>query len=127
MKNDIMYVNINDIEDLITAKIQIDKDDSSVDGRSNLTEFIQKYCVLNYILTNNDKTIPFQILKLFNKQYLFYSSDNIEDLQLLIKILQPLKYDLSSLKPQPYTILLSNPLTDINDYYIVHNNQIYLL
>ena len=128
MDNKITFVNINDIEDLIIAKIQIDKDDPNITDRSDLTEFIKKYCTLNCILTNNEISIPFNIINIFFKRYLFYSSNSKETTKVLIDTLKKIDYDISKLKPKAYTDLLTNPIyEDKTKYYIMHDNNVYFV
>ena len=124
--NRTFFININDIEDLITAKIQIDKDNPEIVGRSELNNFIQTYCILNYILTNNVISIPFQIAKIFGKQYVFYSSDSIKDAKLLKDLLEPINYDFTKLHKQSLTEMYDDNILEATDkYYILHNNHIY--
>ena len=96
---DIKIVNINDIEDLILAKHEIDLlriDHKEINERSVLQEFITTYALTNYIYIIDDKQIPFNYVSIYDHNYLFVT-EYIEENQLVINKLKQLKYDLNNL------------------------------
>ena len=96
---DIKIVNINDIEDLILAKHEIDLlriDHKEINERSVLQEFITTYALTNYIDIIDDNQIPCNYISIYDHNYLFVT-EYIEENQLVINKLKQLKYDLNNL------------------------------
>ena len=118
-----MNVNINDIEDIIIAKIDIDKDNPDIKERSILTNFINEYCKINWILIYKNMSIPFEEKTIFNKKYIFYSCNNEDEKTVLFKFL---KNDLSKLILVPDQQIMENGLNE-NTMYVIKNSKYYTL
>lgn len=97
-------VNITDIEDLISAKIDIDKYLISNNKRSekmSLEYYFQNYVNVDNAYLEHGKNIPFKILKLDNNSedndliYLYISE---EPPKKLIDVIESCNYDLTNLK-----------------------------
>lgn len=112
-------IDINDIEDIVIAKIEIDKNDPNVKGRSNLNEFIQKYCTLSDILVINNSYKAFKYISCFGNQYLFLS--NKDDENDILIFLKNINYNFNSLKEFDNFSSLSNP----NIQMLIHDNKYY--
>ena len=119
-----MKVNINDIEDIIIAKIEIDKNNSEIEGRSPLNEFINEYCKINWLFMYNDISIPFEIKTIFNNQYIFYSCENENTKKLFFEFLNKIKNNINNLNEISNTTILNNGLKD-NTIYVIKNNKYY--
>lgn len=111
-------ININDIEDIILAKYEIDNNNPKCEGRSDLNEFINTYCTLNDTLVIDNKLISFNYVSLFNNKYLFINDKN--ELDVIQKFLTSIKYDYNNLKE--FSI---NELFTKNNYYFIHNSKYY--
>ena len=112
-------VNVNDIEDIIEAKIEIDKNDPDVKGRSNLSEFIKKYCSLTDILIYNDTYKAFKYVECFDKKYLFVS--NVDDVPDILILLKRIEYKFDNL------VEFNNfsEMMNSNIQMLMHNNKYY--
>ena len=119
-----MKVNINDIEDIIIAKIEIDKNNSEIEGRSPLNEFINEYCKINWLFMYNDISIPFEIKTIFNNKYIFYSCENENTKKLFFEFLNKIKNNINNLNEISNTTILNNGLKD-NTIYVIKNNKYY--
>ena len=126
----IYIVNINDIEDIILTKSQIDIDDDEVEYRSNLQEFINTQCVLDTILTNGtDIMISFKLSIIFGKTYLFCSYTTDKEKSMLLDYLKSINYNINSLKKLTYQETISSELDYINsgkNLYIIKDNNYYI-
>ena len=121
---DIKIVNINDIEDLILAKHEIDLlriDHKEINERSKLQEFITKYTLTNYIYLINDKQIPFNYVSIYNNDYLFVT-EYIDENKLLINKLKQIRYDLNNLTKLTQMDLIN--IETLNNV-IIYNGQYY--
>ena len=79
-------VNINDIEDLIIAKYEIDtilNEQGKLEGRSNLQEFINEFATPQYIYLINNLQIPFNYFKFENKDYLFVTNSDESEINII--------------------------------------------
>ena len=119
-------VNINDIEDLIIAKYEIDtilNEQGKLEGRSNLQEFINKFANPQYIYLIDDLQIPFNYFKIENKDYLFVTNSDESEINIIKAKLKVLKYNLNNL------ILLSknklSKMIDINNV-IIYDQKYYM-
>lgn len=119
-------VNINDIEDLILAKHEIDlimNDLGELEGRSNLNEFIKEYASPSYIYLFDDMQIPFNYVSKENKDFLFVTNDNEDEINIIKTKLKLIKYNLDNLVQIPQSELA----VKINmDNVIVHNNKYFM-
>lgn len=111
-------VDINDIEDIILAKYEIDKNDPECETRSNLAEFMSKYCTLTDVLVIDGQLLSFKYVELFNHTYLFISDKN--QLNEISNFLSLINYNIDNLKEIPMTELMIN-----SDKYLIHNNKYY--
>lgn len=119
-------VNINDIEDLIIAKYEIDtilNEQGKLEGRSNLQEFINKFANPQYIYLIDDLQIPFNYFKIENKDYLFVTNSDESEINIIKAKLKVLKYNLNNL-----VLLSKNKLSkmiDINNV-IIYDQKYYM-
>lgn len=119
-------VNINDIEDLIISKYEIDtilNEQGKLEGRSNLQEFINKFANPQYIYLIDNLQIPFNYFKIENKDYLFVTNSDESEINIIKAKLKVLKYDLNNL-----VLLSKNKLSkmiDINNV-IIYDQKYYM-
>ena len=119
-------VNINDIEDLIIAKYEIDtilNEQGKLEGRSNLQEFINKFANPQYSYLIDDLQIPFNYFKIENKDYLFVTNSDESEINIIKAKLKVLKYNLNNL-----VLLSKNKLSkmiDINNV-IIYDQKYYM-
>ena len=119
-------VNINDIEDLIIAKYEIDtilNEQGKLEGRSNLQEFINEFATPQYIYLINNLQIPFNYFKFENKDYLFVTNSDESEINIIKSKLKVLKYNLNNL-----VLLSKNKLSkmiDINNV-IIYDQKYYM-
>lgn len=119
-------VNINDIEDLIIAKYEIDtilNEQGKLEGRSNLQEFINEFANPQYIYLIDNLQIPFNYFKIENKDYLFVTNSDESEINIIKAKLKVLKYDLNNL-----VLLSKNKLSkmiDINNV-IIYDQKYYM-
>lgn len=121
---DIKIVNINDIEDLILAKHEIDLlriNHKEISERSVLQDFVTTYALTNYIYLINDKQIPFNYVSIYDNDYLFVT-EYIEENKLLINKLKQLRYDLNNLTKLTQMELIN--IETLNNI-IIYNGQYY--
>ena len=119
-------VNINDIEDLIIAKYEIDtilNEQGKREGRSNLQEFINEFATPQYIYLINNLQIPFNYFKFENKDYLFVTNSDESEINILKSKLKVLKYTLNNL-----VLLSKNDLSKMIDMnnVIIYNQKYYM-
>ena len=119
-------VNINDIEDLIIAKYEIDtilNEQGKLEGRSNLQEFINEFANPQYIYLIDNLQIPFNYFKIENKDYLFVTNSDESEINIIKAKLKVLKYNLNNL-----VLLSKNKLSkmiDINNV-IIYDQKYYM-
>ena len=123
-KEDLIIVNINDIEDIVLAKYKLDTTDPTVEGRSDLNEFMQKYCVLNDIAVINEELKPFKFINKFNMSFLFIS--NTDDKDIVIQLLEKYNYNLNTLKEVKFEQMLDQSYLKDN-IMLIRNNKYYNL
>lgn len=119
-------VNINDIEDLIIAKYEIDtilNEQGKLEGRSNLQEFINEYATPQYIYLINNLQIPFNYFKFENKDYLFVTNSDESEINIIKSKLKVLKYNLNNL-----VLLSKNDLSKMIDMnnVIIYDQKYYM-
>ena len=119
-------VNINDIEDLIIAKYEIDtilNEQGKLEGRSNLQEFINEFATPQYIYLINNLQIPFNYFKFENKDYLFVTNSDESEINIIKSKLKVLKYNLNNL-----VLLSKNDLSKMIDMnnVIIYNQKYYM-
>ena len=119
-------VNINDIEDLIIAKYEIDtilNERGKLEGRSNLQEFINEFATPQYIYLINNLQIPFNYFKFENKDYLFVTNSDESEINIIKSKLKVLKYNLNNL-----VLLSKNDLSKMIDMnnVIIYDQKYYM-
>lgn len=119
-------VNINDIEDLIIAKYEIDtilNEQGKLEGRSNLQEFINEFATPQYIYLINNLQIPFSYFKFENKDYLFVTNSDESEINIIKSKLKVLKYNLNNL-----VLLSKNDLSKMIDMnnVIIYDQKYYM-
>ena len=119
-------VNINDIEDLIIAKHEIDtilNEQGKLEGRSNLQEFINEFATPQYIYLINNLQIPFSYFKFENKDYLFVTDSDESEINIIKSKLKVLKYNLNNL-----VLLSKNDLSKMIDMnnVIIYDQKYYM-
>ena len=120
-------VNINDIEDLILAKHEIDLmliEDKIIEERTTINGFLEKYAMPINIYMFNGHSIPFQLFEIHNNKYLFVTSYNKEELLVLENKIKQLKYNLNNLVQIKSDEI--NKIQDINEEnFIIKDNKYY--
>ena len=120
-------IDINDIEDLILAKHEIDimlMDDKVIEKRTGINEFLTTYAMPTDIYMYNGVSIPFKLFELHNNKYLFVTNYNKEELLVLENKLKQLKYNMNNLVQISQSEM--NQMQDINDEnFIIINNKYY--
>ena len=100
MRN-VKYVDINDIEDVVLTKHEIDIkliEMKEQESKMKLEEFYMRYCNLDIVLmTDTYKQIPFSISFVYDMIYVFVSKMTDEDKDLLEKNLSEIGYRIESL------------------------------
>ena len=119
-------VDINDIEDLIIAKYEIDtilNEQGKLEGRSNLQEFINEFATPQYIYLINNLQIPFNYFKFENKDYLFVTNSDESEINIIKSKLKVLKYNLNNL-----VLLSKNDLSKMIDMnnVIIYDQKYYM-
>ena len=121
-------VNIGDIEDLILAKIQIDKiliETNKIDKKLELNEFLSKYALLNITYFIHSNAIAFNIVNIESENYIFISENKFVDE--LVKDLESISYDLSKLKSTTSAELIQKYSNIDNARYFVINGLLYVI
>ena len=120
-------VNINDIEDLILTKHEIDLmliEDKVIDERTTINEFLEKYAMPKNIYIYNGISIPFKLYILHDKKYLFVTNYNKQENEVLENKLKQIKYDMNNLVQ-----LTNDEIQKMEDYsnenFIIIGNHYY--
>ena len=120
-------VNINDIEDLILTKHEIDLmliEDKVIEERTTINEFLEKYAMPTNIYMYNGISIPFKLYELHGNKYLFVTNYNKEEIIILETKIKQIKYDMSNLIQ-----LTNDEIQKMEDYskenFIIINNHYY--
>lgn len=120
-------VNVNDIEDLILAKHEIDLmliEDKIISERTNINDFLTKYATPDNVYVVNGVFIPFKLYIIHNDKYLFVTNYNKEELELLENKIRLLKYDMNNLVELKFNDML-NMQDPMNDNFIIINKKYY--
>jgi len=122
-------VNISDIEELITSKIEIDKlliESNAITEKMDLNYFLQKYATLSNTYISQTKVIAFNFYNIEDNKYLFINEKN-ETSDKLVSELEKINYDLSKLVDITSGELV-NTYGNIEEIsYFVINNTIKIL
>jgi len=120
-------VNINDIEDLILTKHEIDLmliEDKVIEERTTINGFLETYAMPKNIYMYNGISIPFKLYILHDKKYLFVTNYNKQENEVLENKLKQIKYDMNNLVQ-----LTNDEIQKMEDYsnenFIIINNHYY--
>lgn len=120
-------VNINDIEDLILTKHEIDLmliEDKVIEERTTINGFLETYAMPKNIYMYNGISIPFKLYILHDKKYLFVTNYNKQENEVLENKLKQIKYDMNNLVQ-----LTNDKIQKMEDYsnenFIIINNHYY--
>lgn len=120
-------VNINNIEELIIAKYNIENyliETKQIEEKDTLSNFLSTTANINMIYLFKGKTIPFCFKVINNEQYLFVTNDNKDEVNLITNKIKLCKYDLNNLYKLSNDEI--NKIENLNDSdYIIINNKIY--
>ena len=120
-------VNINDIEDLILAKHEIDLmliEDKVITERTTINDFLTNYAMPKNIYMYNGISIPFMLYELHGNRYLFVTNYDKEELIILKNKLEQLKYNMNNITQIPYNEMMQ--IQDIdNENFLIINNKYY--
>lgn len=114
-------VNVNDIEDLIINKYFIEQkllEDGVIEEKHTLKEFISKYARVDYIYKFKNINIPFGINEINNEKYLFVINNDKNLIDILMKKLKSIKYDLNNLTRVSYESLMKSENLNEEDFII---------
>ncbi len=120
-------VNINNIEDLILAKHEIDLmliEDKVIEERTTINGFLETYAMPKNIYMYNGISIPFKLYILHDKKYLFVTNYNKQENEVLENKLKQIKYDMNNLVK-----LTNDEIQKMEDYsnenFIIIDNHYY--
>ena len=120
-------ININDIEDLILTKHEIDlilMKDNIIDERTTINDFLNKYAMPDNVYVVNGINIPFKLFNLHDEHYLFVTNYNKEEIEILENKIKLLKYDMNNLVELKFNDMLQMQDID-NENFIIINNKYY--
>ena len=121
-------INITDIEDLISAKMEIDKlliEHKDIEEKMSIQEYMNKYCTLNaYAYCYYGEVIPYAYYNIYDNEYLFIieKSDNLEK---LINTLQNIQFDYTKLKEMSHSDIIEKYQDYENATYFIINGKYY--
>ena len=120
-------VNINDIEDLILTKHEIDlmlMEDKIIKERTTINGFLETYAMPKNIYMYNGVSIPFKLYILHDKKYLFVTNYNKQENDVLENKIKQIKYDMNNLVQ-----LTNDEIQKMEDYsnenFIIIDNHYY--
>ena len=120
-------VNINDIEDLILTKHEIDLmliEDKVIKERTTINGFLETYAMPKNIYMYNGISIPFKLYILHDKKYLFVTNYNKQENEVLENKLKQIKYNMNNLVK-----LTNDEIQKMEDYsnenFIIIDNHYY--
>lgn len=124
MNKNIKIVNINDIEEVILSKHEIDLkliEDKQIQIKMTLQEYFDKYATpLNvYIIKGNQ--IPFSIHTLYGTTYIYVCDNDKTKMSLLLNKLKLIRYDINNLVELSFNDLLNMGGLDENDIIVINN------
>lgn len=121
------FVNINDIEDFVLAKHEIELmliEDKIIEKRTDLKEFMEKYAMPDNVYVVNNIQIPFKLYNIHDKHYVFVTNYNKEELEILENKIKLLKYNMNNLIELKLADMFN--MTDPeNNNFIIINNKYY--
>lgn len=120
-------VNINDIEDLILAKHEIDLmliEDKIIEERTTINGFLENYAMPKNIYMYNGISIPFKLYIIHGNKYLFVTNYNKQENEVLENKMKQIKYDMNNL-----VRLTNDEIQKMEDYsnenFIIIDNHYY--
>jgi hypothetical protein len=120
-------VNINNIEDLILAKHEIDLiliEDKVIEERTTINGFLETYAMPKNIYMYNGISIQFKLYILHDKKYLFVTNYNKQENEVLENKLKQIKYNMNNLVK-----LTNDEIQKMEDYsnenFIIIDNHYY--
>jgi len=124
MSKNIKIININDIEEIVLSKHELDLkmiEDGTIEKKMTIQEYFEKYATPTYIYVINDIQIPFIIHNLYDTIYLFVADDDKDKMKLLLNKLKLIRYDINNLVEQSFDDLLHHGGFEENDLVIIGN------
>ena len=121
------FVNINDIEDFVLAKHEIELmliEDKIIEKRTDLKEFMEKYAMPDNVYVVNNIQIPFKLYNIHDKHYVFVTNYNKEELEILENKIKLLKYNMNNLI-ELKLVDMFNMTDPENNNFIIINNKYY--
>lgn len=123
-------VNISDIEDICTAKLEIESyllANKKIEKKLSLDEFLKEYLnITNNIYLYKDIVIPFNILNINNIKYIVVG--NNDNTNILLDKLNSIDYDLSVLKQYKNENIISDfQNEDYNIDMFMINKKLYTI
>lgn len=120
MKNnkEIKYINVEDIEDIVTSKINID---SLLGEKSDLDSFINTYCMVDNMYSYHGKNIFFKIFDFDKFKYIFYVDESHKSLKMFQEKLSKLNYSFDTLHYIDFVNDNVNIFNDESEYFIIDN------
>lgn len=124
-------VNITDIEELITTKIEIDNlliTHKDREEKMKLEDYMKEYCTLDkYSYMFNDYVYPFQYKKVYNNEYLFVTDINNEVIEKISKFLKRINYNINNTSPISMKEVASIFEDPSKTEIIIHDGKYYSL
>ena len=124
MNKNIKIVNINDIEEVILSKHEIDLkliEDKKIKDKMTLQEYFDKYATPLNIYIIKGKQIPFSIHTLYGITSRYVCDDNKTLITLLLNKLKLIKYDINNLIELSFNDLLNMGGLEENDIIVIDN------
>jgi len=125
MSKNIKIININDIEDVILSKHEIDLkliEDKVIKQKMTLDEYFSKYATPSNIYIVNGEQIPFNIYKLYDTIYIYICDTDNAKISLLLNKLKLIKYDVNNLVKLSFNDILNMGSLEENDMVIINNS-----
>jgi hypothetical protein len=124
MSKNIKIVDVNDIEEVILSKHEIDLkllEDKKIDVKMTLQEYFDKYATPSNIYMVHGIQIPFSFHTLYGITYIYVCDSDKDKLTLLLNKLKLMKYDINNLIQLSFQDLLDMGGLDQNDIVIIND------
>ena len=124
MSKNIKIVDINDIEEVILSKHEIDLkliEDKKLESKMSLQEYFDKYATPSNIYIVKGEQIPFSVHTLYNTIYIYVCDNDKTKMSLLLNKLKLIRYDTNNLIELSFTELLNMGGLEENDIIIINN------
>lgn len=124
----IKLVNIQDIEELISAKMEIDKkliETGQRKEKTTLAEFMTDFASLKTAYLNHGEACPFSIITIDNTSWVLHTEISDENKNEMMRVLKSCELNIKKLKSVDSQYIASNyeDLSDAN--WIVDNGKYY--